>query len=60
MHEPRGRVQFEIFVKKLQVLLYSKLPKKNYVITFNNIHGKKYEIAYHNYLEAKRADQVQK
>ena len=36
LHEPVGRVQFVV----LQVLIYSKLHEKNYVITYINIREK--------------------
>ena len=59
LHEPVGRVKFVVFEKNLQVLIYSKLHLKScdYVLI---MYMKKYEAAYHNYAEEKRAHHVQK
>ena len=59
LHEPVGRVKFVVFEKNLQVLIYSKLHSKSceYVLI---MYMKKYEAAYYNYAEEKRAHHVQK
>ena len=34
VHKPEGQVQFVVFEKNVQVLIYSKLHEKNHVITY--------------------------
>ena len=58
--QARGASAVFGLLKYSQVLIYSKLQEKNLWLCINNTHKKKYEIAYHNYAEAKRARQVQK
>ena len=59
LHDPVGRVQFVVSEKLMSAYLFQIAREKscNYVLI---TYMKKYEIAYHNYAEAKRAHQVQK
>ena len=59
LHEPYGLVQFVVFEKIYKCLFIPNCTRKIMFLRINNIH-EKYEIAYHNYAEAKRAHQVQK
>ena len=59
LYEPVGRVQFVVFEKIYKCLFIQIAQEKSgdYVLM---IYMKKYEIASHNYVDAKRAHQVKK